>query len=442
MAPDTQLSNQPQPGTAGTAAAVDHIGPVRDPYRVTIMRLARRNETYEIRWRENLRHDDGTVTRKWRTEPGGHSKAIAYTQAEKIHRNLIRTNGYHGAPARPKGEPKAPPRPKTLKQVADLWLAQHPSNPTKPGTVEGYASLMHNNILPALTYPETSGRRTLTRTVELGVMIADDIVRADINHWTNALSVKPDARCKSETRAISPSTVNTCLRVLNACLNWGVAHGHLTKNPANGVEVTVHGTRDVEWFRTANDFWTALDHIDTKYNGALHNLLVASAYLGLRVNELAALQWNDVDLHRHRINIEHNFDKKRRTITVKSTESETWLPLHPEAETAIQDQKTRLGAYATGQELVFRGPRGGIITSTLVNDALTHGCTKASLGYRVTAHGLRHSFGNWLKNAGVPTRDIQAVLRHADLRTTNGYLHTSTEEKITAIAKLPRRAKP
>jgi site-specific recombinase XerD len=44
-------------------------------------------------------------------------------------------------------------------------------------------------------------------------------------------------------------------------------------------------------------------------------------------------------------------------------------------------------------------------------------------------------------NAGVPTRDIQAVLRHADLRTTNGYLHTSTEEKITAIAKLPPRHK-
>jgi integrase len=66
----------------------------------------------------------------------------------------------------------------------------------------------------------------------------------------------------------------------------------------------------------------------------------------------------------------------------------------------------------------------------------------ASLGYRVTAHGLRHSFGNWLKNAGVPTRDIQAVLRHADLRTTNGYLHTSTEEKITAISKLPTRKRP
>jgi integrase len=88
---------------------------------------------------------------------------------------------------------------------------------------------------------------------------------------------------------------------------------------------------------------------------------------------------------------------------------------------------------------VFRGPRGGIITSTLINDALTHGCHAAGLGYRVTAHGLRHSFANWLKTAGVPTRDIQEALRHRDQRTTATYLHTSDGEKTRAINLLPSR---
>lgn len=58
-------------------------------------------------------------------------------------------------------------------------------------------------------------------------------------------------------------------------------------------------------------------------------------YLGPRVNELAALQLGDIDLFRHRINIRYNFDKKRRASTVKSAESETWLPQHPEAEEAL-----------------------------------------------------------------------------------------------------------
>jgi integrase len=196
-------------------------------------------------------------------------------------------------------------------------------------------------------------------------------------------------------------TTSRVPRVLNACLNWGVAHGDLRKNPAGGVEVTVHGTREVEWFRTPEDFWAALDHIDTKYKGLLHNLLVALLYIGVRVNEFAALQCDDVDPHSPRVDIKHNFDKKRRPSTVKSAESETWLPLHEEAKTAIKAQIALLGEHATGAELVFRGPRGGIITSTLINDALTFGCTQAGLGYRVTAHGLRHSFANWLKVRGI-----------------------------------------
>jgi integrase len=114
------------------------------------------------------------------------------------------------------------------------------------------------------------------------------------------------------------------------------------------------------------------------------------------------------------------------------------MPLHPEAETALRHALQQT-PDASPDALVFRGPRGGIITSTLINDALTVACKKATLGYRVTAHGLRHSFANWLKTAGVPTRDIQEALRHRDQRTTATYLHTSDTEKTRAINLLPSR---
>src|SRR4051794_17983680 len=105
------------------------------------------------------------------------------------------------------------------------------------------------------------------------------------------------------------------------------------------------------------------------------------------MNELAALQRGDIDLAHKRVHIRHNFDKKRRASTVKSEESETWMPLHPEAETALRDALDHLTDTAPNA-LVFHGPRGGIITSTLINDALTYGCKAAGLAYRVTAHGL------------------------------------------------------
>ena len=48
---------------------------------------------------------------------------------------------------------------------------------------------------------------------------------------------------------------------------------------------------------------------------------------------------------------------------------------------------------------------------------------KPSSPYRVTAHGPLHSLANWLKTAGTPNHDIQALLRHTDYRTTAGYLN-------------------
>jgi integrase/recombinase XerC len=423
---------------SGGAAAVDHIGPARHPHRVTIMRLARVRETYELRWRENVRSDDGTITRVRRTTPGGNSKAAAYARAEKVWRNLDRSGGHHGSP--PAAALAAAPTVRTLKQVAQVWLAQHPG---KPATVEGYEGLLAGGIWPELTWtdarnPKTGGKPA-ARRVELGAMPIGDLRPADINNWVTALSAKPDARRrKGQSVLVSPATVHAHLRVLKACLNWAVAHGYLDVNPAAHVTVTVHGARTPEWFRTPHDFWTVLEHIDAAHQHALHDAFVVAAYLGLRVNELAALQRRDVDLDRQRVHVRHNFDKRRRPSTVKSEESETWMPLHPEAASALR-HALDTNAEASPEDLAFRGPRGGVITSTLINDALTHGCQAAGLGYRVTAHGLRHSFANWLKTAGVPTRDIQAALRHRDQRTTATYLHTSDDEKTTAINLLPGR---
>src|SRR3954449_1786237 len=78
----TQMQTTPRgsvaDGVYGGAKAVDHIGPPRHPHRVTIMQLARARETYELRWRELVRGDDGAVSRRRRRAPGGNSKAAAY----------------------------------------------------------------------------------------------------------------------------------------------------------------------------------------------------------------------------------------------------------------------------------------------------------------------------------------------------------------------------
>ncbi len=313
--------------------------------------------------------------------------------------------------------------------------------------MEDYAAALDRHICAPVTFTDTRRSRSAVHRVELGTMNVDEITEPDIRLWVNGMLQKPDARRKGETVLISSSSVNANLRILTAVLNFAVAQGYLDINPAANVSITIHGARQPEWFRTSADFWAALAHIDERWDGALHDILVMLAYSGLRVNEGAALRDTDPDLTHHRVMIRHNLDRKGRASTVKTELSEDWMPLHPEAETALRhalDSRpvgTPTGHLTSsrGGGLVFRGPRGGRIGSSLINDALTYGCAHAGLPYRVTVHGLRHSMANWLKAVGVPTRDIQAALRHADARTTGRYLHTSAEEKTHAINQLPGR---
>src|SRR5450755_2766062 len=91
------------PVTVTGAAVIDHIGRPGDPYRVTVIRLGRKAETYELRWRETVRDEGGgPPVRERRAAPGGYIKAEAYTRAEKVNRALEHSDGRQGAPPQPK----------------------------------------------------------------------------------------------------------------------------------------------------------------------------------------------------------------------------------------------------------------------------------------------------------------------------------------------------
>jgi integrase len=73
---------------------------------------------------------------------------------------------------------------------------------------------------------------------------------------------------------------------------------------------------------------------------------------------------------------------------------------------------------------LFTGPRGGRITTATLRDATSWDEVVAELGCgQLKRHGLRHTGLTWMADAGVPLHTLRKIAGHADLSTTQRYLH-------------------
>lgn len=147
----------------------------------------------------------------------------------------------------------------------------------------------------------------------------------------------------------------------------------------------------------------------------LTNLLRLSLVCGLRPGEVRTLTWARV-----------NIPKRKMTVVGKTGEREIYLT---DAAVEILTATPRV----QGCEYVFAGRRFGE-PIVAVHKAL--GLVQARAGIeRFRPYDLRHSAATGALAAGADVRAVQALLGHADLHTTAGYLHTSDKRRKAAAER-------
>ncbi|HEX7144229.1 MAG TPA: tyrosine-type recombinase/integrase [Gaiellaceae bacterium] len=154
-------------------------------------------------------------------------------------------------------------------------------------------------------------------------------------------------------------------------------------------------------------------------------LLALMAYAGLRRSELLGLEWDDVDLSRRLLRVRKAKGGRERTIPIHSA----LAPLFAEY------YATRVPLTA---QAVFLGVQGKPLNYTQLGQVFRHYVSAARVNERklVTPHTLRHVFASELLRAGANLRQIQELLGHKHLDSTQRYTRVNAHELRGAIKRL------
>jgi len=148
---------------------------------------------------------------------------------------------------------------------------------------------------------------------------------------------------------------------------------------------------------------------------ALLELLYAT---GMRVTELISLDLGNVDMDTGTVRCYGKGAKERL------------MPIHSRAVKALRLylEKGRPGFLRDDEErALFLNPRGRRLTRQGLWLIVKQYAERAGLSELITPHTLRHSFATHMLNRGANLRNVQHLLGHASLATTQVYTHVSKE---------------
>jgi integrase len=196
--------------------------------------------------------------------------------------------------------------------------------------------------------------------------------------------------------------------------------------PTQGIRLpAVRGSRDrVASPDEAAELVAALEPADRA-------LWATAMYAGLRMGELQALRWDDVDLAAGLIRVESAWDKKEGSIEPKSRAGRRAVPI----AAVLRDHLTEHRMNRNGEGLVFgRTPERPFDPST-VNNRARRAWQGAELE-PIRLHECRHTFASLMIAAGVNAKALSSYLGHASITITldrYGHLMPGSEDEAAGL---------
>jgi integrase len=221
---------------------------------------------------------------------------------------------------------------------------------------------------------------------------------------------------------ISTERFNSERQILNNFFNYLIKEKVFKENPASGIQKKkiVRNKKPKSLSRLDEailDAWlrgeredqkkadgTKLKGISLEARRELITVKTVTVNSGLRAAELSNLCWSDADFDRPTVAVTEKPDWKPKDY------EEREIPLNRAAVSALREHKFR--RVVMGKYIFCR------------QDGRKYG------------RGLRHTFATRYLEAGGNLKDLQKLLGHSDLKTTQRYLHADDEQIKKTVEKM------
>ena len=259
----------------------------------------------------------------------------------------------------------------------------------------------------------------------------------------------------------SRSTISKVYVILNMCFNHALTKGHIGENPMMKVKMPkesslVKKKKEAKWLSSSDVEKIVLEaervntrefrirgKVGERVYGVNAYYIILIIYTGLRIGELMALTWNDIDFKNKTLNVNKSRAKGmidgKTILYIKDPKSESGTRTIPLSDRAIyalnkiKEYSSKFNLNSDNDLIVANTSSESNITRTINRMLFRAGCETEKCGL----HALRHTFGSLLLEKGVDLKTISYLLGHSDITVTaNIYLHITREKAINSIEVL------
>lgn len=239
---------------------------------------------------------------------------------------------------------------------------------------------------------------------------------------------------QSDGAALSWATQSNKLTAVRMLLAWAARAKRITVNPAAELQMprlpkrlprAVLSVSEMERVLAQPDLQTALGLRDRAILEVLYST-------GIRRMELVGLDCTDVDPERGTLFVREGKGKKDRLVPIGERAILWTLRYLDHVRPKLVERAALRSTRHRNTKALFLTARGTRLKPTKLTDRLHRYLVSAGIEKPGSVHIFRHTMATLMHDAGADIRDLQEILGHAQLSTTEIYTHVSIE-RLKAI---------